>query len=130
MPRTGTSTIAKRRIRLPGRSSKYLTISLGMPYKTSKSEWTTVFTITGGRHRIKSSASGVDGMQSLIVALDGIRAALDAMGQPFAWLGEPGDTGFPRYVPNVFGSVLSNRIGRMIDKEIATHIKSLQARRK
>ncbi|MDI6760533.1 MAG: hypothetical protein QMD05_06870 [Candidatus Brocadiaceae bacterium] len=102
-----------------GSKKKAVTVRLGRPKKLQKDEWICTFQISGLEDSRVQHAYGTDGFQSLIMALEGIRVALEKSGKNFLWEGgEKGDTGFPRFVPMFFGLEFSQRIGHLIDQEV------------
>lgn len=73
-------------------------------------------------------AFGVDSVQTLIQVLSAVRSDLEAAGTKAHWVGgEPGDPGFPHFIPLAFGLGFSRRIKRMIDLEVTRHSKKLEA---
>jgi hypothetical protein len=66
-------------------------------------------------------AHGVDALQALLLAIEGIHLALSRSGQRLNWITEPGDTGIPRFTPTSFGLVFRQRVERMLDDEIERH---------
>ena len=65
------------------------------------------------------SGHGIDSIQALLMALEGIRTKLEQSSTRLAWEGgDPGDTGFARFVPTFFGLSFSGRINRLINREV------------
>ena len=74
---------------------------------------------------------GVDALQALTTALEGIRSMLDEIGKPLAWSGVlPDHTGFPRNIPISVGPELSSRLERLVDRELNRHVRQLERRHK
>jgi hypothetical protein len=68
------------------------------------------------------AAHGLDALQALIMATQGIRKALDDSGLTLTWAGgEPGDHGVPRIVPQFFGLAFTRELEGEIDRRIAAH---------
>ena len=96
-----------------------ITVSLGKPRKVGDGDWACQYRIRRLGRSETSEAHGFDAVQALVLALESVRIALDRSGRRFSCLGgEPGDTGFPRYVPSAFGPKFAKRLGRLIDREV------------
>jgi hypothetical protein len=123
--------IAKRQLRETGPQRKIISIVLGRPRKVAEEEWVCQFQITGvGASRIHG-ALGLDGLQALLNAIEGLRAVLEKTGRRFSWTGgEEGDSGLPRFVPTLFGVQFTERINRIIDREIERFSESAERRYK
>ena len=75
------------------------------------------------------SGHGLDSIQALLMAMDGIRTRLEQSGKSLTWEGgDSGDTGFARFVPTAFGLTFAKRINLMIDKEVLRFARSAEAR--
>jgi hypothetical protein len=93
-------------------------VSLARPEKSSAGDWACAFQIEGVVQEVQY-AHGLDAFQALIMAITGINSLLANRNRQLTWEGgEPGDSGFPRFVPQAFGFVWAERINRMIDEEI------------
>ena len=89
-------------------------VTLGTPRRKESNDWECPFHITGQRVQY---GYGVDAIQALTTALDGIWVMLKKSGHEFSWLG--GDyTGFDRLVTSSFGTKFTTRLNRIIDREI------------
>lgn len=65
-------------------------------------------------------AHGVDAIQALFQALEGVRTVLSNVDRRLTWKGgEKGDVGFPRQVPPYYGLEFARRIDGAIDEAIA-----------
>lgn len=117
-PRLGT-IVAVRELREIGSRQKVVTVRLGKPRKVRGGDWACPYQISGlGRAKVHY-AYGVDALQALILAIEGIRTALEKTGRRLSWVGgEPGDTGFPRFVPTFFGLDFSKRLNKFLDQEV------------
>jgi hypothetical protein len=90
-------------------------IAIGQPEKVIDDEWRCPYRVADET----SYAHGLDGFQSLLMALTGVRMALDKMDSQLKWRGgKPGDHGVPRLVPHAFGVEFSRRIEELIDAEV------------
>ena len=105
-----------------GRRSVVVTVTLGKPRKRKVGDWECPFHITG---RAIQHGYGVDAIQALTTALEGIRVILERIGQQFTWLG--GDyTGFDRLVNSSLGTKFNTRLNRIIDREIERFVYALK----
>lgn len=90
-------------------------IAIGQPEKVLDDEWRCAYRVADET----SYAHGLDGFQALLMALTGVRMALDKMGSQLKWRGgKAGDHGVPRLVPHAFGVAFSRRIEELIDAEV------------
>jgi hypothetical protein len=95
----------------------------------SGEDWECPFRIAGLGGRVVEYGYGVDAIQALTTALEGIRVALERSGKRLSWIGgNPGDAGFERPVPSALGLHFSRRLNRMIDREVARFVR-VQERR-
>ena len=111
--------LCTRKLRVEGVEQEVV-VCLGKPEQRSEREFVCPFQVTGIGNSELQYAHGVDSFQALILALEGIRVTLEKGGQSCTWIGEEGDHGFPRYVPSFFGLEFSNRLGQIIESEIAS----------
>lgn len=105
-----------------------VTVSVGAPRPDKRGDWVCPYRITGLASPVSDAAIGVDGVQALILAFEGIRRTLEAYPAEFSWVGEEGDHGFPRTVLTVFGREFAARIGGVMDEEIAREVDALKQR--
>jgi hypothetical protein len=92
-------------------------------------DWECPFRIEGLRTRGIQYGYGVDAVQALTTALEGIRVTLERSGKRLSWIGgAPGDPGFERPVPTSLGLDFSRRLNRMIDREIARFVRIQEQR--
>ncbi len=116
--------IGERQLNRAGARSKDLTVTLGKPRRRKDGDWECPFRISGLGTQY---GYGVDGIQALITALDGIRVMLERSAQRFSWLGgEPGYTGFDRFVTASLGEKFNKRLNLIIDREIAKFVYLLE----
>lgn len=110
--------IAVRQLRGEGPRPKVVTVKLGKP-RRSKKDWECPFSINGLKIRGIRFRYGVDAIQALYLALEGIGVILARSGARLTWIGgQLGDTGFNRLVPSYFGPKFSRKLSRMIDREV------------
>jgi hypothetical protein len=62
-------------------------------------------------------AGGVDALQALLMAIEGIRVALERTGRRFVWLDPKVGADIPRFVPTGYGRHFEERINRAIERE-------------
>src|SRR5262245_36978793 len=79
---------------------KKLVVTMGKPRKVAAHDWRCPFRITGSGVPRLEFGRGVDALQALTDALEGIRVRLGEIGKPLAWSGVlPDHTGFQRMIP-------------------------------
>lgn len=131
MRRPFGTIIGVRRLSRAG-SQKGPTVILGKPRRMRDGEdWECPFRIEGlgSRSRGIQYGYGVDAIQALTTALEGIRVTFEQSGKRLSWIGgRPGDPGFERPVPTSLGLEFSRRLNRIIDREIARFVR-IQERR-
>lgn len=117
--------IAIRRLRVRG-SRRTVLVRLGKPRRAGR-DWRVPFQIRGVGSTELLDGYGVDAMQAVINALEGIRVTLAKRGQHLTWAGgRSGDTGFPRVVPDIGSPQLRQRIEQLIDREVARFVRALE----
>jgi hypothetical protein len=124
MKRQFGEIIGERQLYRNGSRSKVSTVTLGKPRRRKDGDWECPFRITGLRVQY---GYGVDAIQSLTTALEGVRVMLERSGQRFSWLGgEPGYTGFDRLVTSSLGAKFNQQLNLIIDREIAKFVYALE----
>jgi hypothetical protein len=127
------------RVLVPRDGSKgKLTVSLGMPRQmTDHPDWECPFRLRGlGVNQVQLGC-GVDALQAVSNALQGIRYCLDQLGTPLSWhpatsgnrqeMAWAAETGFHRFLPIGFGA-FSRRLERLVDREEAALYRRLKRR--
>lgn len=111
--------------------SRKVTVSLGKPRRMKRGEdWECPFQIKGLGGSAAKYGYGVDAIQALTTALEGIRVTLERSGKRLSWIGgNPGDPGFERPVPSALGVDFSRRLNRIIDREVARFVRVQERRR-
>ncbi len=85
--------------------------------------------MTGLGRVIKGHAFGVDPLQALLLAVQGLRLKLEALGIDFRWMdGDVGDTGIPRVIPISFGLNFSKHAEIVLDKETTKYVQKVEVR--
>ena len=110
--------ISKRRLTTRSARPTPVTVSIGAPtLPTGQRDWQCPFRITGGGMRVVEHGYGVDSMQALQTALQGIRHFIDKSGKSFDWLGTE-TSGFQRSIPWYGDSRFTRRMERLVDAEL------------
>ena len=110
--------IGKRRLTTRSARPTPVTVSIGAPtLPTGQRDWQCPFRITGGGMRVVEHGYGVDSMQALQTALQGIRHFIDKSGKSFDWLGTE-TSGFQRSIPWYGDSRFTTRMERLVDAEL------------
>lgn len=93
-------------------------VSLGKPRRPKgERDWECPFRITGGGIRVVDYGYGVDSMQAIQTALQGVRHFIDKSGKSFDWLGTE-TSGFQRSIPWYGDSRFTKRMERLVDAEL------------
>ena len=105
-------------------------MTLGTPEKGQGEDWQCAFRIKGSGVNRLEFGYGVDALQALTTALEGIRAVLEEIGQPLGLRGVlPDHTGFQRMIPLAAGAEISARLDRLVERELDRHLRQLKRRR-
>jgi hypothetical protein len=118
--------IATRTLEIPGKRKQTVVVKIGLPRKT-RLNWECQFQITGlkGHDEIHSSF-GVDAIQAIAVAFEGIRYFLNKSKKKFRWMGgEPGDIGFPKSINTGLGLGFTKRIERLMEIETVNFVRKV-----
>jgi hypothetical protein len=117
--------VARRTLRTEG--GKEVEVTISEPVRARPDEWECEFRISGLAREIVARAPGVDSVQALLLAFEGVRAHLAREGERLTWAGgEPGDFGIPRSIPSAFGLEVEKRLAQLVDDEV---IRLVEARR-
>jgi len=83
-------------------------------------DWRCNFEIAGLAEPVSASAVGVDGVQAMMLAFEGVRAHLERSGKPVRFNdGEAGDSYIPRTFPTGYGLEFERRLKKLVDDEVA-----------
>jgi hypothetical protein len=96
------------------RESK-ITITVGAPRRVEADYWICPYVIQGIVESGIHYGSGVDAIQSLLVALGGIKWDLEQTDRHFIWFGD--SHGIPQQVPTFYGRTFEQRVERAIHRE-------------
>ena len=126
------NVIGERRLVFRDAPRKKLVVILGKPRRMKGHEdWECPFRIKGPGVAVLEFGYGVDALQALTTALEGIRVMLDEIGKPLAWSGVlPDHTGFQRLIPITAGPDISARLERLVDRELNRHVHRLERKQR
>jgi hypothetical protein len=124
-----SNVIGERRLVFRDAPRKKVVVTLGKPRKMKgHRDWECPFRIKSPGVVRLEFGYGVDALQALTTALEGIRSMLDEIGTPLAWSGVLSDhTGFQRMIP-IAGPEISARLERLVDRELNRHVRQLERR--
>jgi hypothetical protein len=136
-PRIGT-VLAERRLVTAGDGAA-VRVAIGVPRRDRDGvDWACPFRIHGAGVSRVEYGYGVDSMQALATALEGIRVALDQTGLALGWNVGGGavledETGFTRSIFAIgFGPAFRRRVERLafrlLDREVTQEVRRLKAR--
>jgi hypothetical protein len=119
--------IASRELSRPKGGPPVL-VEIGKPRRRRTGEWECQYRIRGLKRQRLRRALGEDAVQALELVFQAIRIELEEQGSDLTWTGEPGETGFTRFFPDVFGPAVRHRVERLIDRELAREGRRLKRR--
>src|SRR5215475_13152552 len=110
--------IGERRLVERDNGRKSVIVTLGKPRKVSgQNDWECPFRVKGAGINRVEYGYGVDALQALTTALEGIRVILDEIETPLAWSGVlPDHTGFQRMIPIAIGAQMAARLERLVNR--------------
>jgi hypothetical protein len=118
--------IAVRSLRINSNRTKEIVVSIGKPIEEAPNLWACGFWfVQNGKKVDRQTARGVDGVQALLMALEGIRTTLKKLGYSYSWLGGEGQSGFPALVPIYFGPEFEKELSDFIDRSVIEKSASL-----
>jgi hypothetical protein len=111
--------IARRILSEQGVVGRKIMVSIGLPRPDplKGGDWECPFLIEGVGKSEVQKAFGVDSLQSLIIAIQGIRVELEQTGRNLFWLGPEIGPDIPLNVPTVWGKQLVERVRLAIERE-------------
>ena len=115
-PRTIHRIAARRVFQSP--NGKPIVLTIGVPQPVPGSDWGCALQISGlnTSWRRPRYVFGIDGLQALHLALKCAAAVLESREQELAWLGEKGDLGMPKFLPDL-PKPQQNRLEAMVERE-------------
>lgn len=117
---------ATRELVDPTDATVKVVIQLGYPEIRTPDEWACPFRIVGLGAEIYEYGIGVDALQAIMTALEGIAVFLRESGRTLSWIGMPGETGIRRQIPISMGAEFANEIEAHIDAKIESFVKEKQ----
>jgi hypothetical protein len=111
--------IARRILSEQGVVGRKVVVSIGLPRPDplKGGDWECPFLIEGVGKSEVQKAFGVDSLQALIIAIQGIRVGLEQTGRNLFWLGPEIGPDIPLNVPTVWGKQLVARVRLAIERE-------------
>ena len=112
--------IARRTLTEEGVTGRKIVVSIGLPRPDRLSkhgDWECPFLIEGVGESKVETTYGVDSLQALILAIEGVRVRLEQTGRNLFWLDPNLGTDIPLYVPTVWGKRLVERVSLAIERE-------------
>jgi hypothetical protein len=112
--------VAHRALSEKGFPQRKIVVSIGLPRRDQEpgGDWECPFLIEGfGKSKVQK-AFGVDSVQALILAIQGIRVNLEQTGRDLFWLDPQNGADFPLNVPTTWGKQFVERVRLAIEREI------------
>jgi hypothetical protein len=111
--------IARRMLSEQGVVGRKIVLSIGLPRPDplKGGDWECPFLIDGVGKSEVQKAFGVDSLQALIIAIQGIRVGLEQTGRNFFWFDPEIGPDIPVNVPTVWGKQLVKRVRLAIEHE-------------
>jgi hypothetical protein len=115
-PRT-IRRIAARRV-FEATNGKPVVLTIGVPHPVPGSDWGCPLQITGlnSSWRRPRYVFGIDGLQALHLAMRCAAAVLESTKPELAWLGDKGDLGMPKFLPEL-PNPQRDRLEGMVERE-------------
>jgi hypothetical protein len=124
------TAISKRSFTVADNPGRVVVASVGMPMPDSAGDWRCAFHIEGIESGGSFDAHGIDALQAMLLAIEGIRKVLDDSRLTLSWSGgEPGDTGIPHMIPLSLPAATRREIERYIDFRANAFAKGARRRR-
>ena len=96
---------------------RFATAKIGQPGKSGR-DWACKLFISNVGMKESMLVYGVDQMQAILMAIEGVLTTLRNSGTEWRWIhGEKDDIGIPRFVPGGFGRRFASRLESIIDAE-------------
>jgi hypothetical protein len=109
---------------------RFATAKIGRPEKSGR-DWACRLFISNVGMKEPILVYGVDQMQALILALEGVLTTLRNSGTEWRWVhGEKDEIGIPRFVPGGFGRRFAARLESIIDAETEKFAATAEQRHK
>lgn len=121
-----TKWLAERTLQDETDPSAKVEVSLGYPEQRTEDEWACPFRIVGLDSEISEYGIGVDALQALIMAHEGVATALRASKRKLSWMGIPGETCIRRQIPVYINADFANEIEAHIDAKLEAFVEAKQ----
>ncbi len=96
---------------------RFATAKIGRPGKSGR-DWACKLVISNVGMKEPMLVYGVDQMQAILLAFEGVLTTLRNSGTEWRWIhGEKSEIGIPRFVPGGFGRAFASRLESIIDVE-------------
>ncbi|WP_425163013.1 DUF6968 family protein [Candidatus Binatus sp.] len=111
--------IARRILSEEGVAGRKIVVSIGLPRPDPRKggDWECPFLIEGVGKSEVQKAFGVDSLQALMIAIQGIRVGLEQSGRNLFWLDSEIGADIPLTVPTTWGKQLVDRVRLAIERE-------------
>src|ERR1700736_1528858 len=107
---------------------RFATAKIGRPEKSGR-DWACKLLISNVGMKEPMLVYGVDQMQAILLAFEGVLTTLRNSGTEWRWIhGEKGEIGIPRFVPGGFGRRFASRLESIIDAETNKFASSAERR--
>jgi hypothetical protein len=128
-PRT-IRRIAARRV-FQSANGKPVVLTIGVPQPVPGSDWGCALQITGlnTSWRRPRYVFGIDGLQALHLAMKCADAVVESTKSRLAWLGEQGDLGMPKFIPDL-PKPQKDRLQALVEREALRFWKSVERAQK
>jgi hypothetical protein len=120
--KTKRQWLATRALRDSANPELEVEIQLGRPEQLEDGNFRCAFRLTGLNRGETVYAGGIDALQALVNALDGIATQLRESGRGLTWMG--GEPGLRRQVPIFLGPEVANEIESLIEGKIDSFIQN------
>jgi hypothetical protein len=101
-------------------SGSEVVVTIYQPDPVNSEQWKCDFTIVGLPEKVEASAPGVDSLQALEMAFQGVRAHLEQQAESLTWLdGEPGYLGIAKIIPDSYGTTIEKHLAKVLEDELA-----------
>jgi hypothetical protein len=124
--KTKRQWLATRELKDSANPDLDLEIQLGMPEQRKDGSWRCTFRVAGLNQGKTAYAGGIDALQALVNALDGIATQLRESGRSLTWM--EGEPGIRRQIPIFLGPEFAERIESFIAAEIESFIQNKKGR--
>ncbi|MBK9262113.1 MAG: hypothetical protein IPM54_20200 [Polyangiaceae bacterium] len=121
-----TKWLAERTLQDEADPKAIVEIQIGFPEQRTPDEWACAFRIVGLGDEIAEYGIGVDALQALIMAHEGVATALRASKRKLSWMGIPGETCIRRQIPVYITADFANEIEAHIDAKLEAFIEAKQ----